>query len=142
MRRAEITPDYYRTVAPFFAAEVKLRTDVPEWVGSARRLGARRILDLGAGRGRMGQALLADERDRSVTCIDLTDALQDEPFDPVSTRLVVTVTGSRCEAPPPCSAAHMPLTPRALPPSSAAARAVVFVYSTSLRDPGQGPSVP
>jgi SAM-dependent methyltransferase len=82
MRRAKIA-DYYRTVAPFFRMEMALRDDTGEWVALAQRLGARRILDLGAGQGRVGQALLADDPGRRVVCIDLTDALlQGRPAAP------------------------------------------------------------
>src|SRR5947209_14532700 len=40
---------YYRTVAPFYAAEMRSRDDLADWKALARRLDAKRILDLGCG---------------------------------------------------------------------------------------------
>src|SRR5947209_17589850 len=73
---------YYRTVAPFYAAEMRLRTDLDEWRGLAWRLAARRILDLGCGDGRVARALLADDPDREVVGVDCGRALlgDDPPF--------------------------------------------------------------
>lgn len=58
----ESSPDrdlaaYYGAVAPFYAAETSLRGDLAPWVALARRLGARTILDLGCGSGRVAEAL-------------------------------------------------------------------------------------
>ena len=73
---------YYRTVAPFYAAEMRLRADLDEWRGLAWRLAARRILDLGCGDGRVARALLADDPDREVVGVDCGRALlgDDPPF--------------------------------------------------------------
>lgn len=48
---------YYGTVAPFYEAEMACRNDVPDWVALAERSGARRIVDLGCGSGRVARAL-------------------------------------------------------------------------------------
>src|SRR2546428_3631036 len=71
---------YYRTVAPFYAAEMRLRADLDEWRGLAWPLAPRRILDLGCGDGRAARALLADDPDREVVGVDCGRALLgDEP---------------------------------------------------------------
>jgi len=74
---------YYRTVAPFYAAEMRGRDDLAEWRGLARRLASRRILDLGCGAGRVGRALIEDDPLREVVGVDISRALlgdEDPPF--------------------------------------------------------------
>jgi len=71
--------DYYTSVRPFFAAEMALRSDVPEWVALARRLDARTVLDLGCGGGRIGAAIAADDPRRTVVGIDVLEVLIDTP---------------------------------------------------------------
>jgi SAM-dependent methyltransferase len=66
---------YYRTVAPFYAAEMRLRDDVAEWTALARRLSPRRILDLGCGPGRIALALRDDDRTRDIVGLDASTAL-------------------------------------------------------------------
>jgi SAM-dependent methyltransferase len=48
---------YYATVAPFYERETDVRTDLPEWCGLVERTGARSVLDLGCGNGRLSRAL-------------------------------------------------------------------------------------
>lgn len=75
--------DYYRTVAPFYPAEMRLRADVAEWKALARRLAPRRVLDLGCGGGRIALALLEDDPQREVVGVDVSTALfsyADPPF--------------------------------------------------------------
>jgi SAM-dependent methyltransferase len=67
--------NYYRTVAPFYAAEMRLRDDLAEWKALARRLDARRILDLGCGSGRIARGLLEDDPSREVVGLDVSTAL-------------------------------------------------------------------
>src|SRR3989442_8625911 len=73
---------YYRTVAPFYAAEMRLRTDLDEWRALAWRLAPRRVLDLGFGDGPGARALLADDPDREGGGGDCGPALlgHDPPF--------------------------------------------------------------
>jgi SAM-dependent methyltransferase len=52
-----------------------LRGDIPEWTALARRLGARRILDLGSGDGRVGAAIRSDDPKRLVVGVDITAVL-------------------------------------------------------------------
>jgi SAM-dependent methyltransferase len=73
---------YYRTVAPFYAAEMRLRDDVAEWKALARRLGPRRILDLGCGSGRVALALIEDDPRREVVGLDLSTALLGDKAPP------------------------------------------------------------
>jgi len=68
--------DYYSTVAPFYEAEMALRGDIPLWQGAIARTGARSVLDLGCGDGRVARAL----RDVEVVGVDvLTTLLPPEP---------------------------------------------------------------
>lgn len=71
--------EYYRSVRPFYAAEMARRTDVPEWTALARRLAPRSVLDLGCGGGRMGAAMKAAGPAIDVVGIDLLDVLVDTP---------------------------------------------------------------
>ena len=48
---------YYTTVAPFYEREMALRTDLPSWCDIVERTGARSVLDLGCGNGRLSRAL-------------------------------------------------------------------------------------
>jgi SAM-dependent methyltransferase len=71
--------DYYLAVRPFYAAEMGLRADVPEWLDLARRARAHTVLDLGCGGGRVGAAIAADDPSRSVVGVDLLDVLVAHP---------------------------------------------------------------
>lgn len=64
--------EYYETVAPFYAAEMECRDDVAAWVALAGRVGARTVLDLGCGGGRVTRALGAAHR---AVGVDLLAAL-------------------------------------------------------------------
>jgi SAM-dependent methyltransferase len=82
-RDLETIETYYRAVAPFYEAEMKLRDDVTEWKALARRLDPRRVLDLGCGYGRIALALLEDGPSREVVGVDVSTALlgdADPPF--------------------------------------------------------------
>jgi SAM-dependent methyltransferase len=68
---------YYETVAPFYASEMALRADLPAWCDLVARTGARTVLDLGCGDGRLSRAL-AGRAD--VIGIDVLTALV--PTDP------------------------------------------------------------
>jgi SAM-dependent methyltransferase len=72
---------YYRAIAPYYVPESRTRDDVTEWRTLARRVGARRILDLGCGAGRIAVALKADDARREVVGVDISTALQEE-LDP------------------------------------------------------------
>ena len=48
---------YYATVAPFYEREMTLRTDLPACCELVSRTGARSVLDLGCGNGRLSRAL-------------------------------------------------------------------------------------
>ena len=75
--------EFYRTVAPFYPDEVRDRGDIPEWVALSRRIGPRRILDLGCGGGRIARALKEDDPRREVVGVDISTALlgdEDPPF--------------------------------------------------------------
>jgi SAM-dependent methyltransferase len=48
---------YYATVAPFYEREMALRTDLSSWCDLVDRTGARSVLDLGCGNGRLSRAL-------------------------------------------------------------------------------------
>lgn len=56
---------------------MSLRDDAREWREWARRSGARRVLDLGTGSGRVAKALREDER--YVVGVDISDALMSGP---------------------------------------------------------------
>ena len=73
---------YYRTVAPFYAAEMRSRDDVADWKALARRLDAKRILDLGCGSGRIALGLLEDDPSREVVGLDISTALLDDLAPP------------------------------------------------------------
>ena len=51
---------YYETVAAFYEAEMTLRVDLPLWRALVTRVGARTVIDLGCGNGRVARALAAD----------------------------------------------------------------------------------
>jgi SAM-dependent methyltransferase len=70
---------YYRAIAPFYLPESRTRGDVSEWRTLARRVGARRILDLGCGGGRIALALKEDDPRREVVGVDISTALQGGP---------------------------------------------------------------
>lgn len=59
---------YYRAVLPFYDASLADRGDLPFWESVARRWGAKRILELGCGTGRVTEVL---RRAASVTGSDL-----------------------------------------------------------------------
>lgn len=59
---------YYRAVLPYYDASLEDRGDLPFWEATARRWGARRILELGCGTGRVTEVLA---REASVTAGDL-----------------------------------------------------------------------
>lgn len=63
---------YYRTIAPFYRDEMTLRVDIPDWQDLVRRLGARSVLDLGCGDGRLARALAGTAH---VVGVDLLTAL-------------------------------------------------------------------
>lgn len=48
---------YYAAVAPFYEAEMAIRGDVAGWKALVRRVGARRVVDLGCGGGRLARGL-------------------------------------------------------------------------------------
>ncbi|MDP9266531.1 MAG: class I SAM-dependent methyltransferase [Chloroflexota bacterium] len=52
---------YYTAVAPFYEAETAIRRDIPGWIALVRRVGPRRVLDLGCGGGRLAPALAGTE---------------------------------------------------------------------------------
>lgn len=68
---------YYETVAPFYAGEMAMRTDLPQWRDLVVRLGARSVLDLGCGDGRVARAISAQA---DVVGLDLLTTLL--PPDP------------------------------------------------------------
>ena len=72
---ADSIESYYRTIAPFYRAEIGARDDLAEWKALARRVGARRILDLGCGFGRVALALKRDDPGRDVVGLDVSTAL-------------------------------------------------------------------
>jgi SAM-dependent methyltransferase len=59
---------YYHTILPFYDASLADRGDLPFWDSIVRRWGARRILELGCGTGRVTEVL---SRLASVTAADL-----------------------------------------------------------------------
>lgn len=63
---------YYDIVAPFYDDEMAARTDIPAWRDLVERIGARSVLDLGTGGGRVARAL-ADQT--AVVGIDILTAL-------------------------------------------------------------------
>ncbi len=63
--------EYYAAVAPFYEAEMAIRDDLPGWRAVVRRAGARRVLDLGCGGGRLSRAL----HDADVVGVDVQTAL-------------------------------------------------------------------
>jgi SAM-dependent methyltransferase len=68
---------YYETVAPFYGAEMAVRTDLALWRDVVARTGARSVIDLGCGDGRVARAI-AGQAD--VVGIDLLTSLL--PADP------------------------------------------------------------
>ena len=73
---------YYRTIAPFYRVEASARADAGEWKALARRVGPRRVLDLGCGDGRIGLALLEDDPHREIVGIDVSRALMGDAAPP------------------------------------------------------------
>ena len=63
---------YYGSVAPFYAAEMALRDDIPRWVRLTELASARTVIDLGCGNGRVARALAARIE---VTGVDLLTTL-------------------------------------------------------------------
>lgn len=68
---------YYETVAPYYADEMAARADLPQWRDLVARLGARSVLDLGCGDGRLARAISAQS---DVVGLDLLTTLL--PPDP------------------------------------------------------------
>lgn len=68
---------YYETVAPYYADEMAARADLPQWRDLVARLGARSVLDLGCGDGRVARAISAQS---DVVGLDLLTTLL--PPDP------------------------------------------------------------
>ena len=68
---------YYETVAPFYADEMALRADIRLWRDIVRRTGARSVLDLGCGNGRVARAI---SDPAAVVGVDLLATLV--PIDP------------------------------------------------------------
>lgn len=69
--------DYYSSVAPYYDAEMACRDDLAGWGALVRASGARRILDLGCGNGRVARAVDGPARD--VVGVDLLDVLPRAP---------------------------------------------------------------
>lgn len=67
--------EYYRAVAPFYDAEMALRDDLPAWRRLVASTGARTVLDLGTGGGRLARAL---GEGRTVVGLDVQSALLPE----------------------------------------------------------------
>jgi len=59
---------YYDAILPFYDASLADRGDLPFWESMAKRWGARRILELGCGTGRVAEVL---SRHAEVTAVDL-----------------------------------------------------------------------
>src|SRR5712691_6941938 len=59
---------YYQAILPFYDHSLADRGDLPFWEAMATRWGARRILELGCGTGRVTEVL---SRHASVTAVDL-----------------------------------------------------------------------
>ena len=69
---------YYRAVAPFYEREMRLRSDLEEWRAVARRLRPARVLDLGSGDGRAGEAIRDELPQATVVGVDLGVALLED----------------------------------------------------------------
>ena len=68
--------EYYAAVAAFYRSEMAVRGDIPSWREVVARIGARSVLDLGCGDGRVARAL----RDVDVVGVDaLTVLLPPDP---------------------------------------------------------------
>lgn len=66
---------YYRTIAPFYDAEMAIRNDLQGWQDIVRRYDAATVLDLGTGGGRVARALAP----RRVVGVDiLTELLHED----------------------------------------------------------------
>jgi len=76
-QRALDVAAYYAAIAPFYDAEMALRDDVERWRALVRRSGARTVLDLGAGAGRI--ALGIADMTRAIGVDLLTTPLQRPP---------------------------------------------------------------
>ena len=63
---------YYEIVARFYHSEMAVRADIPRWRAVVARIGARSVLDLGCGDGRVARALAADVE---VVGVDVQTAL-------------------------------------------------------------------
>ncbi len=62
---------FYRTIAPFYDAEMSIRDDLPGWRDIVARSDPDAVLDLGCGSGRVARALSA----RRVVGVDILTAL-------------------------------------------------------------------
>ena len=72
--------DYYRAVAPFYEAEMASRDDLPLWRDLVRARRPRRVLDLGCGGGRLGEAIARIVPGLEVVGVDLLDVLPRAPI--------------------------------------------------------------